>query len=102
MARVTVCRGDWAKMNAWAYKQSGLKVSTPVIREMLGIKPGKLSDRLVLSMRDSDMIKCLRCGRKVILLGDHNTMEQLERIDMVLHGQGEIDGAKYNWKLREF
>jgi hypothetical protein len=99
--RVIICRGDLQKASKWANKQTALKINSLQIREMLGLKIGRM-DYLVLSIRDTMMVKCLRCKRNVILIGSYDTIEQLERIDMVLKGQGNIDGAEYPWRVRDF
>lgn len=99
MPRVTICRGrDKLDMEIWTDKQSALKIDTDEIREMLG----NCTDRLVLSIRDSMMIKCLRVKRNVILIGEFNKIEQIERIDEVLDAQGQMDGKKYSYKVRDF
>ena len=97
MPRVTICRGrDMLAQEIWADKQSSLKIDTAEIKEMLGGG----TDKLLLSIRDSIMIKCLRTGRNVILLGEYKEIEQLERIDEILEAQSNIDGKKYTWKAK--
>jgi len=98
---VIVCRGDLKKASEWANRQTALKINSVQIREMLGLKFSR-GDKLVLSIRDTMMIKCLRYGRNVILLGSFDTIEQIERIDEILQAQGDIDNAKYNFRVRDF
>ena len=84
----------------------GLYVSTADIREML--RGG--SDKLILSIRDSIIVKALRSKRN-ILVGGHNTIEQIERIAEVVEAQEQIDNqyvlddkdkVKYIWKVKKF
>lgn len=98
MSKVTICRGrDMMAMEIWADKQSALVVDTEELREMLG----RCTDKLILSIRDNIMIKCLRAGRNVILIGEFNLIEQIERIDEILDAQGKIDGVKYPYKVKD-
>lgn len=104
MPKVIVCRGrDITKQYDWAVKQSSLVIDTKLISDMLdGGSDRRIPDKLILSIRDNTMIKCLRSKRNVILIGEHKEIEQIERIDEVLEGQGNIDGVKYSWKAKDF
>jgi len=48
------------------------------------------------------MIKCLRAGRNVVLIGEHKELEQIERIEEILEAQGNIDGKKYPYFIKDF
>lgn len=99
MSKVTICRGrDTAEQAYWAYKQTALIIDTQDIRDMLGGG----TDKLILSIRDNIMIKCIRSGRNVILIGEHKEIEQIERIEEILEVQGQIDGKKYPYFIKDF
>ena len=99
MPKVTICRGrDTQEQNWWADDQSALSISTSEIKEMLGGG----TDKLILSIRDNMMIKCLRSGRSVILIGEHKEIQQIERIEEILEVQGNIDGKKYPYFIKDF
>jgi hypothetical protein len=98
MPRVFITKGSMAKASLWTAKQSAVTIDTNEMRHYLNIK----NDRLILSIRDTIMIKSLRSGRNVILFGDHSSIESLERVDEVLQAQSQIDNKTYTWKLKEF
>lgn len=99
MSKVTICRGrNNLEQYAWADEQTALIIDTTLIREML--YGG--TDKLILSIRDNIMIKCLRAKRNVILIGQHKEIEQIERIEEILHAQGYIDNKKYPYFIKDF
>ena len=102
MPRVTITQAitDSDKKRAWIAKQTAVIVNTDAIRNMLGEK--RLPDFLILSIRDSIMIKCLRAGRNVILDGNYSDFESIERIAEVVEAQAQIDNQNYVWKLKKF
>ena len=94
-----------AKADTWRWKQKSLYVDTEDIREMLGGG----TDKLILSIRDSIIIKALRSGRNIIVGGNNNQLEQIERIaevveaqDMIDRQNGEEEVIKYTWKVKRF
>ena len=100
MSKVTICRGrDAIEQATWALKSKALIVDTNTIRGMLYSHP---SNKLILSIRDNIMIKCLRAGRNVVLIGEHKELEQIERIEEILEAQGNIDGKKYPYFIKDF
>lgn len=100
MSQVTICRGrDITGQLQWAmYKSKALVINADYIKFMLGGGTTKL----ILSIRDNMMIKCLRAGRNVVLIGEFKDIEQIERIDEILEVQGRIDGKKYPYHVRDF
>lgn len=98
MSKVIVCRGDYVLMGSWSDEQTAVTIDTQELKESLNIRNSKL----ILSIRDTIMIKALRSGRNVILVGDHSLVEQLERIEEVLNAQSQIDQTKYTWKVKDF
>lgn len=98
MSMVTVGRGSAYLQSLYVTRYTGVIIDVEVLKRELNIKDAKL----ILSIRDSIMIKSLRSGRNVFLVGDHSALEQVERIDEVLNAQSQIDLKEYKWKVRDF
>lgn len=95
--RVHITAGNNRKAREWAEKRSEVRIETSELKKLLNIK----NDKLILSIRDNTIIKSLRHGRNVIVLGD-NSLAQIERMDEVLEAQGAIDNTEYRYKVRHF
>jgi len=92
---------------AWSYERPDLYVDTDGIRDLLGSKT--ITDKLVLAIRDTIIIKALRSNRNIIVGGNNNQLEQIERIAEVVEAQdlidrqnGEEEKVKYSWKVKRF
>ena len=111
MPRVTVLDlgesfKDYDEAEAWRAKRKDLYVDTDGIRDLLGSH--SVPDKLILSIRDSIIIKALRSNRNIIVGGNNSQLEQIERIAEVVESQAYLDGtsetepANYSWKVKRF
>ena len=89
----------------WVDNRADLYVDTDGIRKLIGGG----TDKLVLAIRDTIIIKALRSKRNIIVGGNNNQLEQIERIAEVVEAQdlidrqnGEEDTVKYTWKVKRF
>ena len=89
----------------WVHNRKDLYVDTEGIRNLIGGG----TDRLVLSIRDSIIIKAIRSKRNIIVGGNNNVLEQIERIAEVVEAQQQIDNGfvednplEYTWKVKRF
>lgn len=115
MPRVTILdtgniRQNYDDADLFVSKSKELYVDTDGIRDLLNQHRGlKVTDRLVLSIRDTIIIKSLRSGRNIIVGGNNNQLEQIERIAEVVEAQdiidrqnGEDEKILYKWKVKRF
>lgn len=94
-------KSTWAKEQV--AKGGYTRINKDDLREMLhNSKWSKANEKLVLSIRDSIMIKGLRKGDDIIIDDTNLAQKHISRIQEIAEEQGKLDGKTYTVDLKRF